>query len=238
MTTTYYVPLERFKDDLVSLSEEEARHAVQVLRCRQGDEIDVIDGEGGWYRVSLTTVGRKVAKGKVIEKRCNVGEPEFSLTVAMAVLKNQKRFDTFIEKAVELGVTRIIPMVTARVERKTIKAERVKKILIAAMKQCGRSRLVNLDAITPLKKIDFDVSSTLILCCHERADLEELLVDKLLKWNKKKSVAILIGPEGGFTDEEISYARNKAHIVSLGKRRLRAETAALVACTGVSLVWQ
>ena len=238
MTTTYYVPKELIKGNLVSLSAEEAHHAIQVLRRKEGDEINVIDGEGGWYRVCLTSVARKMAEGQVIEKRLNVGEPEFGLTVGMAILKNQKRFDTFVEKAVELGVTRIIPMITSRAERKTLKMDRLKKILIAAMKQCGRSKLISLEAITPLSQIDIDSSSELVLCCHEKAEPGDVLVDKLLNWKKKKEAIVLIGPEGGFTDEEISSIRTKAHIVSLGKRRLRAETAAIVAVSAVSLVWK
>ena len=238
MTTTYYVPPQHINGNIASLPDEEAHHAVHVLRHKAGDHIVAVDGAGGWYRIVLTATGRKVAVGEIVEKQENVGEPEFGLTIAIAVLKNQKRFDTFVEKAVELGVTRIIPMTTSRVEKKTVKADRIQKILIAAMKQCGRSRLVSLDPVTAFSNILLQENTGLSLCCHEKADTHAAFTDTLLEWKDRREALIFIGPEGGFTDQEIALAQGKkARIVSLGKRRLRAETAAIVASTGVSLLW-
>ena len=238
MTTAYFAPLELISGNRVVLPEEEARHAVQVLRHNVGDEIIVVDGEGGWYKVRLEAVGRKSAEGVILSRKKNVGEPEYELTIGMAILKNQKRFDVFVEKAVELGVTRIIPLITSRAEKKTIKEERIRKILIAAMKQSGRSRLVEFAEVSSFKDIVKLDKESLGLCCHEKADKDLTISGSLLEQRSRKNVTVFIGPEGGFTEEEISFAReHEIKIVSLGNRRLRAETAAIVASTCVSLIW-
>ena len=149
MTTLYFLPRTCITGNRASLPEEEAHHAVNVVRHKTGDLIYAVDGEGGYYEVQLDRVGKRVAIGEILHVNYEVGEPKYELTVGMAILKNQKRFDLFVEKATELGVTRIIPLVSSRTEKKSIKHNRIEKILIAAMKQCGRSRMIRFDeAIT------------------------------------------------------------------------------------------
>lgn len=236
MTTLYYLPPENITGNLATFPPEEAHHAVQVVRHKAGNEIQAVDGQGGWYRVRLQRVGKRLAEGEIIETRNEVGEPDYKLTVAMALLKNQKRYDHFVEKAVELGVSRIIPMVTSRTEKRTIKSQRVEKILIAAMKQCGRSRLIDFSEVTSLEAILEEGVPGLALCCHEGANQAISLNEQLASYAAEKNVLIMIGPEGGFSNEEVSLMESHHFsTVSLGSRRLRAETAAIVASTGVML---
>ena len=237
MITNYYLPKERITGQVASLPPEEARHAIQVLRRKMGDEITAVDGEGGWYRLALTRVDRRDVLAEVIESRREVGEPAYTLTIAMALLKNQKRFDFFVEKASELGVSRIIPMTTARTEKRAMKQGRVENVLVAAMKQCGRSRLVHYTPVQPFGEVVQQTRADLYLCCHEKAPGEASFSEIVAKHNHAREIVILIGPEGGFAEEEVAVANERAyHVVSMGTRRLRAETAAIAASTGVMLL--
>ncbi len=235
MTTTYYIPPDHFAGDDVVLPAEEARHAVQVLRHKIDDEIIGVDGVGGWYRIVLTNIHKKNVVGRVVERLQNVGEPAFELTVAFAMLKNVKRFEVFLEKACELGVTRVIPIQTARTEKTKFRADRMINILVAAMKQSGRSRIVQLEELTRFKEVlkldGFDAK----LICHEKAPAEHGLI-QVVGESERGPMLVAIGPEGGFSDEEVEEAlENGFSLVSLGARRLRAETAAITACAGVML---
>lgn len=239
MTTTYYIPPGFFAGDQVVLPPDEARHAVQVLRQRVGDEIVGVDGQGGWHRIELTNVHKKNVVGRVLETVLERGEPAFELVAAFSMLKNVKRFEMFVEKACELGVRRIIPMKTARTEKSGFRRDRMEKILIAAMKQSGRSRLVQLDAMTSFEQMLTDAAAGRRLLCHESAPANAGLLQAVSGARKEAgdaSVLVAIGPEGGFSDEEVDAAVNKGFaVVSLGSRRLRAETAAVTACAGIML---
>lgn len=234
MTTTFYAPPDAFHGDRLVLPEDEARHAVRALRHGVGDEIEVVDGAGGWHRVRLTEVGKRETVGEVVETRRDVGEPGYRLTIGLGVLKQAARFETFAEKAVELGVAAIIPLETARTERERVKQSRLENVLVAAMKQSGRSRLPTLHAPTPLAEVLATASGTRLLC-HEAADPEAALLHRLAA-APPDDVTILIGPEGGFSDDEVAEAEALGWlVVSLGPRRLRAETAAITAAAAVML---
>ena len=238
MTTLYYLPKDHISGNLASLPQEEAHHAVNVVRHRVGDMVYAVDGEGGWYQIRLNRVGKRLAEGEILDAQSDVGEPNYTLTVGLALLKNQKRFDLFVEKAAELGVSRIVPLITSRTEKKSIKEDRVLKILRAAMKQCGRSRLIELSEVRSLKTFVNESSDSLLLCCHERETAQSALYNQLNSHNGKNEITVLVGPEGGFTDKEINEVQAAGFkLTSLGTRRLRAETAAIVVSTGVMLHW-
>ncbi len=227
MTTVFYAPPESFHDGWVRLPDNEAHHAVRVLRHRPGDEIVVVDGVGGWHRLRLEQVGRSVVQGRVLETRYNVGEPSYRLTIGLALLKQTARFETFLEKAVELGVHAIVPLITARTERTQFRLERARRLLIAAMKQCGRSRLPILYAPQPFATV-LDHPASLRLLCHEQPDRPRHPLQALLQ-QPPDDALVLIGPEGGFSPQEVQQAETAGfQLVSLGPRRLRAETAALI----------
>lgn len=236
MTTSFYAPPENIRDQAyVVLPDDEAAHAARVLRKQVGDEITVVDGEGGWYRVRLDQVGKRSVSGVVVEARRGVGEPGYTLRIGLALLKNRNRYETFLEKAVEMGVSEVVPLLTLRTEKGSLKAQRTHNLLVAAMKQCGRSRLVRLAEPTPFKEALAEASSEINLIAHEAVDPAHSLL-RVLAQEPARSYCILIGPEGGFADEEIEAARQAGFIpISLGPRRLRAETAALVAASAVML---
>lgn len=218
------------------LPEEEAHHAARVLRKQPGDEIIVVDGEGGWHRVRLMQVDRQGVGGMIVETQHGVGEPAYQLTVGLGLLKNRNRFETFLEKAVELGVGRIVPLQTARTEKESLREQRAENILVAAMKQSGRSRLTKLMEPQPLDAFLRADTAGRLLICHERAEESRTLLQALAEGLPER-LAILTGPEGGFTEDEVdSVLAEGGEVVSLGPRRLRAETAALVAASVPMLV--
>lgn len=233
MTTTFYAPPDLIHDGRITLPEDEARHAVRALRHGVGDEIVVVDGAGGRYRVRLTEADKRGAAGEIVEAQREVGEPPYRLTVGLGTLKNAGRFETFAEKAVELGVSRIVPLATERTERERVKERRLENILVAAMKQSGRSRLPELAELQ-----DFDETlrsgDPLRILCHESADPAAALPHVLA--GAPVSLTILVGPEGGFSEAEVARAEASGWTVaSLGPRRLRAETAAIAAASAVVL---
>lgn len=236
MTTSFYVPPENIREQAyVVLPDDEAAHAARVLRKQVGDEIIVVDGAGGWYRVRLDQVGKRSVRGVIVEVRREVGEPSYTLRIGMALLKNRNRFETFLEKAVEMGVSEVIPLLTQRTEKASLKTQRTHNLLVAAMKQCGRSRLVRLAEPTLFHEALEEKTSDIKLIAHEAVDPAHGLL-RILEQERGQSYTILIGPEGGFTDEEIEAARQEGFMpVSLGPRRLRAETAALAAASAVML---
>lgn len=238
MTTSFYAPPSAIQQGgYVVLPEEEAAHAVRVLRKRPGDEIVVVDGEGGWYRVRLDEVTPRQAAGAILETRRDVGEPGYDLRIGLALLNNRNRYETFLEKAVELGVSEVIPLVTHRTMKASFKPARAHKIALAAMKQCGRSRLISLAEPQPLADVLRNTSADLTFIGHELAAPEQTLAVALDGQSSFGSLCILIGPEGGFTEDEVAEAGRAGYApVSLGPRRLRAETAALVAASTVMMM--
>lgn len=236
MTTSFYAPPTAFRDTYVTLPEDEARHVGRALRKQPGDEIVVVDGVGGWHRVVLDHVDRRTAAGRVVETQHDVGEPDYDLCVGLALLKNRSRYETFLEKAVELGVSEVVPLRTARTEKGRLKRQRAENILVAAMKQCGRSRRPHLTELQSLFDVLPHSPAERYLLCHEKADASRTLAAALAQPSEVRSLCILVGPEGGFTDDEVEAAvQAGAELVSLGPRRLRAETAAIVAAAGVML---
>lgn len=233
MTTNFYAPPSSIRGRRVVLPDEEARHARAVLRAESGDEIVVVDGEGGWYRVLLDHVGSEQIVGTVQERREGVGEPEVDVTVALGLLTKRSRFETFVEKAVELGVRRIVPVRARHSETDTIRADRVRKVMIAAVKQCRRSRLPTLAAPQSLDALLEETTAPCRLLCHDEPNAKPVLhaVD-----GSAEEVLALVGPEGGFSSSEVERARAAdCTPVSLGNRRLRAETAGIVTLNAVML---
>ena len=237
MPATFFVPSSSISaDSRVLLPQDEARHAVRVLRKKRGDEVCVVTGEGVWYRVCLEEVTIQRVTGHIVETRADVGEPSYHLSIGLALLKNRSRFETFLEKAVELGVSEIIPLETSRTETSLFRQARARHIMISAMKQCGRSRLTRLRAPEQLLQLLEAPAWNTAFLAHEQADPAETLAEALRGCASHARLRILVGPEGGFTDNEVLAAENSGYrVVSLGPRRLRAETAALSAAATVMM---
>jgi len=211
------------------LPEDEARHLRTVLRAQEGDEMVVVDGEGGWYRAQIDHLASDQVVGTITEQREGVGEPAIEVTVGLGLLKKRSRFETFVEKAVELGVWRIVPLRTRRTERSFVREERLRNLMVAAMKQCRRSWLPALAAPQSPHSLVSASDAAVGLACHAGNDAVPLhrSVGDARPFG---SALALVGPEGGFAEPEVEAAvAAGCTAVSLGPRRLRAETAGLAA---------
>ncbi|GMQ82560.1 MAG: RsmE family RNA methyltransferase [Rhodothermia bacterium] len=239
MKHTFFAPPEAVTDSTISFSESESHHATRVLRIESGDEVAVVDGEGNWYRVSVEVLGRKNVLGSILEHRSNVGEPGYRLTIGIGMLKNVARFETFLEKAVELGVSQVVPLVTKRSEKSRINKKRAETIITSATKQSGRSRRIALNDPVKFKKWIKQLplnGEEFRAICHEGASEAQSLDTVGSKGMSRRSMVLLIGPEGGFSEEELEQAAEKGFVVvSLGPRRLRTETAAIVSAATIML---
>jgi 16S rRNA (uracil1498-N3)-methyltransferase len=227
----FYVPPGRIHGDEVTFPPEEVRHLVFVLRKRKGDRVWAVDGKGNAHEVELVHLGRKEAKGRILRSERNLGEPKIDVTLAVGVLKGE-RFDWLVEKAVEIGVRRIVPFLSEGTTVKTNapRIRRWKNIAIAAMKQSGRSLLPDVDEFRNLDYVLKDSSAYEHRLAAHAGDgstpMKEALRDLPHPF---KSALLLVGPEGGFVQREVELLRRNNFLpVSLGPRRLRAETAGIV----------
>lgn len=216
------------------LPEEEAQHCTRVLRLNAGDEITLTDGKGYFYRAEITTATNK--RCLVAIKESVFQEPLWPchLHIAMAPTKNMDRNEWFAEKATEIGFDELTFLNCRFSERKVIKTERIEKIVISAIKQSLKARLPILNEMTDFDKFisrNFE-GQKCIAHCYEGE--KPLLRDVI---QKGQDALVLIGPEGDFSEEEVSKAVQKGFTpVSLGQSRLRTETAALVACHTMNLM--
>ncbi len=229
MERFFYAPPEAFSSiGTVVLPQDEAKHIVKVLRLRAGAVITVVDGEGMGARVQIERADRDGVYGRIISKHQNLGESDQKFTIGLALLKQQRRYNFFLEKSVELGVTGIIPIITERIESRSWRPDRAMQIMIAALKQCNRSRLPTLHSPTPFDQL---VGSGVLIADPVAETSFWTEVNRI-----NDSMVMLIGPEGGFTENERQLAISRgASLVHLGPRRLRAETAAICSATAFML---
>ena len=229
------------KEGYLLLRADEAHHAVKSLRIRKGETLMATNLNGSCYRAILDSVEETkkdvTARCTIEEELPNFNEPSLDIELIQAALSQQSKFEEIVERCTEIGISAISPVSTERTERAQIKRERVERILRSACKQSSRARMPLFAELAPLDsalKSSKDVGRSIILL-HEGAIKENSLRSVLSEMNNKK-ITILIGPEGGYTDEEVAMAEQKfgAHIASLGSRRLRAETAAITA-TAIAL---
>lgn len=213
----------------LKIVDDEALHISKVLRKSVGDFIFVVDGVGNTYQSKISEIKKTDILCEIISVQKNINEPSIEVTLAFSLLKNPSRIDFIIEKCTELGVTKFIPVITQRTISKTFKFNRLKQITISAMKQSGRSRLPEIEEIKYFNEfVNSSDNYDLKLIPHEQTEITKNIRNEISAQKNLKRVLICIGPEGGFTDEEILLAeKNNFKTTSLGKRRLRAETAAI-----------
>ncbi len=214
-------------DDELLLEGAEAKHCAKVLRKKLGDELRVLDGKGSEYRCILKEIRRNACVLDIMNKTKHPRLENSTLTIAISPLKNQKRFEWFLEKSTELGVDHIIPLHCQRTEKPTIKKDRWLQILISAMKQSGRYYLPTLHEFIPfdalVQSIDRFDQAYIAYCGKTLPLLNSYLA------NHKGSAIVLIGPEGDFTPEEFDYAiKHGIKGVSIGPNRYRTETAGIL----------
>jgi 16S rRNA (uracil1498-N3)-methyltransferase len=237
----FYAPPDAFAADAVLLSEEESRHLRDVLRLRAGDEAYVFDGEGHEFACVVADEGRRGGSSRLeVRGAAEPQSPEspLELTLALAMLKGEN-FDFVLKKATELGVTRIAPVTTMRVVLRPRdehdarrRAERWRRLALEAAKQCGRARVpaveipVNFAALVRGKQQADAVR--VLFAERDGAPLDSLSATAAAR---PSAVVALVGPEGGWADEEIELVRQHGWtVVTLGGRILRAETAAITVC--------
>lgn len=229
----FYNPdiIETTKD--FSFSKEESRHVVKVLRKSVGDTLHITNGKGWLFTAEIIIADIKKCTATITAKNLQP-KRKYNIHLAVAPTKINDRYEWFLEKATEIGIDTITPIICDHSERKVIKTERFQKVLQSATKQSLRCYLPILhDAILYKNFIEQDFKGDLFIAHCEKTNRKSL--KKELK--PKNDVIILIGPEGDFSNEEIKLAVQKNFIpVTLGETRLRTETAAIVACHSVAFV--
>ncbi len=222
-------------DEFYTLTEEESKHCVRVLRMSEGAEFYISDGCGTMFKVAVIEADPKRCKVRIVEYTEEYEKRDYFLHMAVAPTKNMDRYEWFVEKAVEIGVDEITPLLCDHSERKTIKTERLEKIATSAVKQSLKAYMPRINDMTPFKQFVSSPFDGLKFIAHCEKDEERLLLKDLISGGEK--VLILIGPEGDFSLEEINFARSKGfRYISLGKSRLRTETAAIAAVHSVAFI--
>jgi len=230
----FYTPDIENTDTYYNLSEEESKHSIRVLRLAIGTEITLIDGNGGLFIAEIVDAHPKRTRVKIQSFNRSLPIRNYNLHMVVAPTKNIERYEWFLEKATEIGVDEVTPIICEHSERKDLKKDRLNKILIAAMKQSQQYFVPRLNE--PIKFKDFlnqpIVANKFIAHC---IDGEKQYINYNLK--AKQNALILIGPEGDFSPLEIDQAIAKGFTpISLGNTRLRTETAAIVSCIEVGLI--
>ena len=223
----------------ITLDEDTSRHVIQVLRMKKGEKLNLTDGKGNLFTAEIFDEHKKHCTVHIIDSRLSKGVPgdtpdnSRKITVAISLLKNSSRFEWFLEKATEIGINEIVPLICERTEKQKFREDRMKNILVSAMLQSQQCWLPVLH-----KPIDYELifrqeeiihaSQKFIAHCiqDQKRNLADLVNESL------PSQIILVGPEGDFTAKEVQLAiHNHFDAVSLGDTRLRAETAGVVAAT-------
>ena len=229
----FYTEFISSADSIVVLNEENSKHIVQVLRMAEGRQINITDGLGTICTAEIVEAHKKKCTVKIIDTLKQIA-PAKKVCIAISPVKNSSRFEWFLEKATEIGVTEIVPLICERTEKQYLKYDRLRGILISAMLQSQQSWLPVLHEPIKFEKFVEENKSNhkFIAHCEEqnKASLKEItgqLPNEIITQS-----LILIGPEGDFSKEEIAIALQNNFIpISLGETRLRTETAAIVAAT-------
>lgn len=219
-------------DDSAFLDEGESRHCVKVLRMKEGGLLHFIDGKGGKYTGQLLKADPKRCKIRILEKKENFEKRPYYLHMAIAPTKNNDRFEWFLEKAAEIGIDRITPLICDHSERRKIRMDRFERIILSAVKQSLKAYLPVLNPLVDFQEFilsEHQEKEFYIAHCHEQ-ERKKLIKEA----GKGNSFLILIGPEGDFSETEIQLAiKNGFTPVTLGAGRLRTETAGVA---GVQII--
>lgn len=208
------------------LDPDESRHAVKVMRMQAGDRLYITDGQGTFYNARITKSDASVCEFEITEIK-KVPRRPFEITIAIAPTKNIDRTEWFVEKAIEIGIEKIIFMECRNSERHHINHDRIRKIAISALKQSAQAWLPEISELKSFKEI-LSITATQKFICYVNHDNPKMMSDAV---HKHASYITLIGPEGDFAESEVKDAiANGFELVSLGPNRLRTETAALTAC--------
>lgn len=220
------------------LPESDSQHCCRVLRMQTGNCIEIVDGRGALYKCRIVTAHNKRTEIEIIERIELPPVWQYNITVAVAPTKHLDRMEWLVEKLVEIGVNRIVPIRCMRSERKELKTERLEKIAVSAMKQSLKAVLPQIDEVMSLQSFLISVDKSdqrFVAYCDDWVERKLLARE----YRPGSSVTVLIGPEGDFSPEEIKMTIDNGFVpVTLGDNRLRTETAALVACDTFHIINQ
>ena len=224
-------------DTIIPLPAEEAKHCIGVLRLREGQSITVTDGKGFFYDASIQTVTKKQVTVSIHGRKECPPDRNYKLHIGIAPTKNSNRFEWFIEKVTEIGIDEITPLLTHNSERRDLRNDRLEKIMISAMKQSLKATKPVLNPIISLDEFlnnrYSDHQLFIAYCTQEK----RILLRDIYK--PGENAVLLIGPEGDFTSEEVEQANLAGYqTISLGRSRLRTETAGITSCHSFYLLNQ
>jgi 16S rRNA (uracil1498-N3)-methyltransferase len=233
----FYTP--DITSDNYTLNEEESKHCIRVLRLAIGDTIELIDGRGGWYEAQIIDDNSKRCTVNIIKTEKEVGKRNSLLHLAIAPTKNMDRLEWFVEKATEIGINEISLINCDNSERTIVKTDRLIKVAISAIKQSYKAYLPQINEIIRFKQFVEAITGfegqKFIAHCYPTQQIEKPHLKNI--YGENNNVLILIGPEGDFSVEEVKFATDKGFKeIALGQSRLRTETAALYACTVISVL--
>lgn len=225
------------KSGIFTFDEIESRHIIKVLRHRAGDTINVTDGSGSIYEAAIVDDNHHQCKAEITGTMPSCRKHDYYLHIAIAPTKNQDRLEWFVEKAVEMGIDEISPLVCEHSERRKINRERLRKIALSAMKQSLKTHITRINDIEVFRDFvikPFDGKKFIPYVSGEGKETNSRVPDVYFR---NENALFLIGPEGDFSKDEISLAvKNNFLPVSLGSSRLRTETAGLAACCFVYFI--
>lgn len=218
----------------IVFTKDESRHIIKVLRHAEGALLKVTNGKGTLFTGQIITANSKQCVAKVINTEKQT-PPKYQLHLAVAPTKMNDRYEWFLEKATEIGIDEITPIICEHSERKVVKLERYQRVLQSAMKQSLHYRIPKLNDPIPFSEFIKNTTNATKFIAHCEENKPRKLLQNVA--NPLQDTLILIGPEGDFSSEEIATALvNNFTAVSLGNSRLRTETAALVACHTINLI--
>jgi 16S rRNA (uracil1498-N3)-methyltransferase len=221
----FYAPVEQFQTETVSLGYEETRHLRDVLRLKETEKVQVFDGAGREVLCEIERIGKRETFMQILSEIAPTApESNLNLTLAVALLKGEK-FDLVVQKSVELGITKLVPLSTKRADVKLKDSEkrfeRWRKIALEAAKQSGRARLMQIEMPAAFEAFVETVRESAILFAERGGEKFSVI-------KESEAITAITGAEGGWEDSEIEFARrNNFQIVTFGGRILRAETAAI-----------
>lgn len=210
-----------------TFDKEESKHIVKVLRKKEGDILHITNGNGQLFTGEISLASEKSCQITIVEKK-SISNTPWNIHLAVAPTKMNERFEWFLEKATEIGIHEITPIICERSERKIIKPERMEKIILSAMKQSNQLFLPKLNPAVSFNDFIASHKNEHLYIAHCEEEQKQQLSEIILP---KKRYTLLIGPEGDFSASEIKKALERNYIpVALGNTRLRTETAAVVGC--------
>ncbi|MBC8345073.1 MAG: 16S rRNA (uracil(1498)-N(3))-methyltransferase [Candidatus Marinimicrobia bacterium] len=226
----FYLPSEYLNQNQFTLSKEESQHCLKSLRGKEGDSLWLLDGQGTAYEGTISRINGQSVTGMIQQTYPNYGESDFEIHLAIGLIKGN-RMDFVLEKGTELGVKSIQPLLLDRCVKNKLNMDRANRIVISAAKQSGRSFFPHVhDPIDLTHWLDYYRDSHKIVCHISR---KKSLLNALGK--ERKNCCIMIGPEGDFSERELNQmAHAQVDFASLGSRRLRSETAVLMAISNLN----